>query len=485
MISRLLLALMLLTLTACQRVRPLADTAEVAPMSTQEPCPLPGVTPEVLRVAASLASSALVPTDQRAQSALDAAAALDMVRLADSLVGGQLLLERGPVDAAASRNAALAISSGAEAFEMSAQEEDSLRALALLEDAAARFEAALDANPFDEDAHLWLAHTLVLQGNTFGQLHAFNRAIEVLHELVALAGHRADYVGFLAETYEQVDSVGAALAAGALWLRAAQTTADDAALAPQEGHAPDSAAIFAQLTRSSRAFLDAMRSDLALSALDSAAQWASDRNQVTFLAQERRWILWDGGNLRTRIRFDSLLTIANEAPEAALAGLRALVPRIRSPYARLQTAHEAALLMYRTERWEEAVTALQVLWTHAQDLPADSSLTARVREDYGTITFNVGMARWQEGEHHAALAYLMQSEATGTAQSARAALQVSYLLVNDVDAALSAAHRAEEGWDQLPRPDRQRLMRLMVELYRRSGDRERAAAYVAKYRSMR
>ncbi len=216
-----------------------------------------------------------------------------------------------------------------------------------------------------------------------------------------------------------------------------------------------------------------------------AAPWASDSSEATFLAQERRWILWDGGNLRTRTRFDSLLTLANEAPEAALAGLRALAPRVRSSHARLQTAHEAALLMYRTGRWEAAVAALQVLWDQAQDLPADSSQTARIREDYGTITFNVGMARWQDGDHHAALAYLMQSEATGSVQSARAALEVSHLLVNDMDAALSAAHRADEAWDRLPQPDQQRLLRHMVELYRRSGNRERAATYVAKYRAMR
>ena len=100
------------------------------------------------------------------------------------------------------------------------------------------------------------------------------------------------------------------------------------------------------------------------------------------------------------------------------------------------------------------------------------------------MTFNVGMARRAAGDLRAALAYLMQSEATGFSQWARAALQVSRLLSRDFPAALAAGLRAEAGLAGLPRSEQKALLRHLVELYRRSGNRERAEEYLVKYRRL-
>ena len=245
-----------------------------------------------------------------------------------------------------------------------------------------------------------------------------------------MQGHRSGYLALLAEAHERQGTPASALAAAALWQRAAQATIDDAVLDPDGRIAIDSAAAFTHFARSSRAFVQAGLSDLALEALKSATAWTTLRNDQAYVNAERQWILWDDGNLQTRVRFDALLTHAAADPEKAALGLEALLAEVQSDGARLEVQHELALLRYRIGRVEQAAGSLQSLWATVQgDGTADTARHTRIREDYGVMAFNIGMAHRAEGDLRTALGYLMQSEATS--QSARAALEVSLLLSND------------------------------------------------------
>ena len=107
---------------------------------------------------------------------------------------------------------------------------------------------------------------------------------------------------------------------------------------------------------------------------------------------------------------------------------------------RLEVQHELALLRYCIGHVVEVVGRLQSLWVTVQDnASADTARHARIREDYGAMAFNIGMAHRAEGDLRAALGYLMQSEAIGFSQSARVALEVSRLLSNDIAAKGSPA----------------------------------------------
>lgn len=154
---------------------------------------------------------------------------------------------------------------------------------------------------------------------------------------------------------------------------------------------------------------------------------------------------------------------------------------MQSDEARLEVHHELALIHFRVGRLDEAVCSLQSLWATVQgDASADTARHSRIREDYGAMAFNIGIAQRAEGDLHAALGYLLQSEATGFSQSARAALEVSRLLSNDIAAALDAGLRAEAAMAQLPATEQKALLRHLAELHRRSDGRARAQEYVAK-----
>ena len=424
------LALVVLGCTSCQHTRHV--TVDPAPLPEAEILPYwPGVDSTVALAADTLAQAALISAQAREEGIRETRAALEMARLADNLLGTQVFIatpaDNDTADIEQRQAAITAFNDGAQSLTKYSEEVDSLRAAELLETAAGHFAAALKANPFDEDAHFWLARVYELQADALGQAGATDGAIAVLQKLVSMQGHRPGYIALLAEAHERHGTPASALAAGALWQRAAEATIDNAVLDPDGRIAIDSAAAFTHFARSSRAFVQAVRSDLALEALEAAAAWATLKGDDSYVDAERQWILWDEGNLETRVRFDALLGLASSHPENAAIGLEALLAEVESEGARLEVQHELALIHYRVGRVDEAVGSLQSLWATVQDnSSADTARHSRIREDFGVMAFNIGMAHRAEGDLRGALGYLMQSEATGFSQFARAALEGSH-----------------------------------------------------------
>ena len=139
------------------------------------------------------------------------------------------------------------------------------------------------------------------------------------------------------------------------------------------------------------------------------------------------------------------------------------------------------MLLYQIDRVDEGIGVIASLWGSVEKHRGVSpERQARIKEDYGVMAFNVGLAKQDSGEMRAALGYLLQSEATDFSHAARAAFAVSRLLRNDIQASLAAALRAEGAIDQMPEEEGLELLRHIVELYRRTGDRGRALEYVRK-----
>ena len=325
-----------------------------------------------------------------------------LVQLADSLVGGPAPEHRWPPDAADSAHRDIA--AGTQAFNAGAEalakyvEADSIRAVELLLEAAARFEEAIEADPFDEEARYWLARAYELiaaRTNTQGPPQA---AIEVLQRLVALHRDRHDYIALLAAAYGRVRTDEAFLAAGALWERAAQVAQDDALLDPDQTIVADTGVVFAYYVRGSRAFVEANRSDLALNALHSARSWTRTPEDHALVSSESAYIEWDRGNLANRKQFDALLEIASASPDKAAAGLEELAESVTHAKARMDVQHQLALAWYATGEYESAIGLMQELWHKSGN--ADSMTAGRLREDYATMAYNIcadPASRWRLG----------------------------------------------------------------------------------------
>ena len=235
------------------------------------------------------------------------------------------------------RQAAItAFNDGAQALTAFADEADSSHSAALLDKAAARFAAALEANPFDEDAHFWLARVYELQADALGQAGAIDAAIAVLQKLVSMQGHRPGYIALLAEAHERQgnarvrSSRRGALAAGRAGNHRRRCTGSRWAYCYRLR-----GSVHTLCTKQPR-----LRASCAQRFGPGGLGISSMRGRLleatrAYLNAERQWILWDNGNLQTRTRFDALLGLASSDPENAAIGLEALLAEVQSDGARI------------------------------------------------------------------------------------------------------------------------------------------------------
>ena len=113
-----------------------------------------------------------------------------------------------------------------------------------------------------------------------------------------------------------------------------------------------------------------------------------------------------------------------------------------------------------------------------QDLVAEAPGRQALVDDYAVMSYNLAQTLRQAGDLERALAYLLQSASLNSPTAARAAFDASILLRNNLDAAIKYARMAEARLDALGGSERNALTRYLAELYRRSGDRERAKVYI-------
>ena len=436
------------------------STPIVPPLAPDKPV-LPGVDSVRVQMAWELAAESFAR--DAAKAARISTEARRLGHLADSLLGlAPVAQTRDTVKALAAFNA------GADALDRWS-ETDSLQALELLEEAAEKFEQALYADAFDDEASRWLAHVYEILAERFRREDAIQDQLRILHRLVARNQDRHDYIALLAAAQEQQKTNEAGMAAGALWERAALVLLDDVDIGLIQ--VPDSAVLFAYHIRASRAFVLSDQSLLAQESLHRARFWQRTAEERALVHADSIWLAWDGGNLDARKRFDVLLNEVKGNPGAAVEGLTALLADVRNRKARIDVRHQLALAHYASGAEEHATASMQDL---VAEVPGKQALV----DDYAVMTYNLAQTFRHAGDLKSALAYLLQSASLDAPTAARAAFDASILLRNNLDAAIKYASMAEARLDSLGSGERNALTRYLAELYRRSGDRERARVYI-------
>lgn len=437
-----------------------ASNPIVSPLAPDKPI-LPGVDSVRVQMAWELAAESFAR--DAVQAARISIEARRLANLADSLLG--------PVPVSQTRDtvkALAAFNAGANALDR-LSEADSLQALELLEEAADKFEQALDADAFDDEASRWLAHVYEILAERFRQEEAIQDQLRVLHRLVARNQDRHDYIALLAAAQEQQQTKEAGIAAGALWERAALVLLDDVDIGLIQ--VPDSAVLFAYHIRASRAFVQSDHSLLAQESLNRARSWQRTAEERALVHADSVWLAWDESNLSARKRFDVLLNEVADNSGAAVEGLTALLADVRERDARIDVRHQLALARYASGAEEHAAASMQ-------DLVAEAPGRQALVDDYAVMSYNLAQTFRNAGDLQRALAYLLQSASLNAPTAARAAFDASILLRNNLDAAIKYARMAEARIDALGGSGRNALIRYLAELYRRSGDRERAKVYI-------
>lgn len=438
------------------------------------PTILPGVDSVFAALAeeyAQIAQVADIAQLQIAERALEAGQAL--YDLADSLKAQRAMApETTSVSIEALNEATIQFNAGAEALEVNA-----------LGEAAEAFEAAIEASPTDADALFWLSQTRRTQFEQSGDTLMLQRAIQALEALVGLHAHRHDYVGFLASAYGLANSEEAWHESGVLYYEAAKLLMDEAMLPlTLEPQPPDTAGMFAYLTRAGDAFVEANDGLKALGALEEANLWALTDEDEEYVSGWTDWISWDA-DVRHRKRYDALLTQASVDGTDTVPELRDLLSNVTHIRARRDVTRALALEEFNGGLTDEGVARIAVLWKEVASI--DDSFAHDVREDFGQMAYAVGLNYHSDGNLQAAMQYFLQSESTGFQRAPEAALMLARVLRNNIEASMEAAERAMAGIDQMDIESKRALLSHMVELHRRAGNRDKASELIALWQTIR
>ena len=356
----------------------------------------------------------------------------------------------------------------------------------LLDEAQAGFEEAIQIDPYDEDTRFRLAQVYSLQADRLGRAEAYEEAITILERLVRLRPDQHGLFAALANNYYAVEEWTAAAEA---YSQAAEVHLESVELALEPGVEPDSSLLFQYAMAEADAYVYGRRADPALAAYDKAEQVATTEEDSAFVAEEIEWVRWDDGNIANSFARDSLVQLVDTgAYEEARQGFTDLRSSVETQDARDWTDWRLALVEYEVGDRDTAADRLQALVerTEREDngAPADESYQ-RYFDAYGTICYNLGLEYLGERrDNRTALKYFEQSTRVPWNGQARAALEAAQILRNNVRQAVEYAEMAAEKEDQLSAEDRQVLFRTLVDYHRRMGNREEAAHYAERYRSL-
>lgn len=362
--------------------------------------------------------------------------------------------------------------------------QDSAQALALLDEAQRLYEAALQHNPFHEDARFQLSRIYRILAQRYQLQHQWESTLRTLRGLLEL---NADQHVLWADLAVVLDTLQDYEASGLAWLQAATVALDDARLAfTSEPPPSDSLTLFGYYQRAYSVFVKGRNGPGVRQAISEAIQYATDSTQSIYATREQEWALWDGHNFEHRLSYDSLLTLAGDQPQHARDGLAALTRRLETIPARLEANYNAAVLTWQLEEYDVALDTLKRLWdqTRVAGLMPYEAFPEHLVDTYASMLFQRGMQHRRAGASAVAFTYLLMVTELDSRYIGRAYIEALKLTRSNPRQARQLEPRIEQVFDSLSPDEKRSYLSLMGNLYRRLGDNDTAQAFLTRYRRM-
>ena len=360
------------------------------------------------------------------------------------------------------------------------------RTAILLDSAEVALEAAHTLNPFDTRSTLWLSRVYELQARRLGQIASYDRAIEELEKLVRLTPDQHTVFAMLANNHFRRER----------WDQAALNYqhAEDVYRATYDlvtGAADplDSSVIYTYIRARADMRVRQLDAGRAATAFTQALAYAPSAEDSAYVIGEQQWMEWDDMNLSSSFKRDSLAGLEQGGDLAeARAGYLALLSALTSSSATDEIDWRLAIVDYNLGNGEDAADRLRALVarapTDSTGVPIDSTYL-RYFNDYGTLLLNVGRTLlYEERDNRSALKYFEQAVHIPWEGRAVAHLEVARLVQSNVEVALENAAQALTNETELTTDQRISLYRLLMGLYRRTGNFNLARHYRDAYRSL-
>jgi Tfp pilus assembly protein PilF len=361
------------------------------------------------------------------------------------------------------------------------------RTAVLLDNAELALERAFQLNPFDTRSRLWLAQVYGLQARRLGQEESYGKAVDELEKLTLLTPDQHSAFAMLANNYFFLSNWDGAVIN---YRKAEDVYLETFDLVAQDPEPLDSTLLFSYARAQGDMHVKRLDADRASTAYARALGYALASEDSAYIVGELEWMAWDDMNISSSLARDSLLAL-EQAGELAQArtGYVDLLTSLTSRAAVDETEWRLSILEYNLGDTEPAAERLLGLVerTPTDDLgvPLDST-HVRYFDDYGRLCLNLGRAfRLEERDSRTALKYFTQATRVNWSGRAVAYFEVARLVQGNVTAALENADMALQAQSTLTDQQRGDLYRLLMELYRRVGDFDRAREFRDAYRELR
>lgn len=357
----------------------------------------------------------------------------------------------------------------------------------LLDSAEATLEVARNLNPFDTRTIFWLSRVYELQARRLGREEVHARAVTTLEKLARLT---PDQHGVFAMLANNLYHLGEWQRAADHYRRAADVYLASYDLAGDEHPALDSALVFGYVRAQADMHVRMLDATGAAAAFARALGFAATTADSAYVRGELAWMAWDDMNIASVVARDSLAALAQAgALAAARDGFHALRATLSAAGAIDEIDWRLAIVDYNLGAGEAAAERLHALAGRIPQGPAGTprdSAAQRYLDDYGTLCLNLGrQALLERRDNRTALKYFEQAARIGWDGRAAAHLESALLLQSNVPEALGRARHALTGEATLTTAQRLDLYRLLIGLYRRSGDFDQARHFQEAYRALR
>lgn len=359
----------------------------------------------------------------------------------------------------------------------------------LLDNAITSFEEALLLNPFDSQTRLVLAQLYGAKASRLNQKKNFKQAIDILEKLVRLEKGQYVIYGALGENYYLLESFEEAAKNldKAVAILHETVSFTEYYFENNSYSSDDSLNVFFYKFYSGQSYTNLLDADTAIERFESARNYVVTENDLKAIEGELQFINWDDKNILGSMRRDELIATVNTGQlNEAEIGFSELINNLKTQRAKDEIDWRLAVVQYQLEKEEESANRLLALIQRSETGDDGSPIGKNYSEyfdDFGTITYNIGIKYNSNNNRSLALKYFIMSAKVKWSNRARSNLMIADLLSNNIEEAINYAKLAENEIDSLNDIDKKALYELLTNLYRSRGDMDIARNYLQLWRA--
>lgn len=456
-----------------------------------------GVSAQAAAAADSIAARMFVPKKQERQAEILTQQGLQHYRACDSLLA--LLNEESkrlapPADSLRTNGAAHAPASGQTGAVNLRLRQLEIQSSYHLQEARRDLEKSLRLNPHQFRARHFLAASYKLIAERFPGEMSFEPPAQIWAELAR--GEPGEYLHF----YNWGECLYAQQQWDAAWknfklseeILLASAEVNDKRLwnpALPPAAALDSLTLFYAIYYQGQCAIKRFDDQQALFNLERAKTLAPTTAALASIAEDIRWIKWDGGNILASVYRDSAHALAGQGryPEAVQVYEKMLAGVVKTPRARDEIVWDYAEVEYYQLQQKEAAIArldeaLKKIPKDAEGAPLDTTYNQDFGH-YGVMCYNLGIDTLRVNRR-VAYDYFARAAAIKWKERGKSYLQMAELSQSNADMCIRDGENALALSSQLTAEQVKKVYRLLIDSYRRKNEMEKARQYFEKLRAM-